>query len=215
MDVSQFESADGTLVSLADGISGAARQFDGATQSVRQFQSELKSTLSFGAEFNRSLSLGVDQLTRGMSNAFEGFLRTGKLSFADLKNVAIDALDSIYDRAISSGLDQIFGGLSGGIGDALGGIFSGGPILSFAPRATGGPVSAGRPFLVGEAGPEIFVPGQFGSVVRPQAAAGASPINVTINMAGNGGGSGSAMRQSASQIAAQVSRAVSRAQRNG
>jgi len=34
-----------------------------------------------------------------------------------------------------------------------------------APRAIGGPVTAGDPYLVGENGPELFVPGQSGSIV--------------------------------------------------
>jgi hypothetical protein len=35
----------------------------------------------------------------------------------------------------------------------------------YGHRASGGPVSAGRPYLVGEAGPELMVPGQSGTVV--------------------------------------------------
>ena len=34
--------------------------------------------------------------------------------------------------------------------------------------AGGGPVSAGRPYMVGEAGPELFVPNRSGSVVANQ-----------------------------------------------
>jgi hypothetical protein len=51
------------------------------------------------------------------------------------------------------------------------------------PRASGGPVSAGNPYLVGERGPELFVPGSSGSIV-PNGGLGGNivnigPINVT------------------------------------
>jgi phage-related minor tail protein len=174
-------------------------------------QTQLQSLSKAGTSMTQSMSYGVEQLTRGMSNAFERFLRTGKLSFEDLKAVAVNALDAIYERAITAGLNSIFSSGSGGI---LGPILSAGGFASIAPRAMGGPVAPGSAFLVGEAGPEVFIPNQNGTVLRPgQASPGA--VHITVNMAGQAGNSPAAMRQSASQIASQVSRAVRRAQRNG
>jgi phage-related minor tail protein len=51
----------------------------------------------------------------------------------------------------------------------------------FQRRATGGPVSALTPYLVGERGPELFVPGASGSII-PNHALGGGTVNVTINM---------------------------------
>lgn len=65
--------------------------------------------------------------------------------------------------------------------------------LGLSPRAGGGPVKAGQPYLVGEDGPELVVPGQDGTVIPagPTAAAlgggqGGTPVggvnyHVTIN----------------------------------
>lgn len=210
-----FDGAADDVARVEAGLVSVDMRLQDISAQARNAQTQLQSLGKVGDTFTQSLGVGVDQLTRGMSNAFERFLRTGKLSFADLKSVAINALDAIYDRAINAGLNSIFGGAGGAnSGGLLGTILSGGPILSFAPRAMGGPVAAGRPFLVGEAGPEIFIPGQGGNVVRPHTAS-APAINVTINMGGQQGQSSAAMRQSANQIAAQVSRAVARAQRNG
>lgn len=44
-------------------------------------------------------------------------------------------------------------------------------------RAEGGPVSAGNPYIVGEKGPEVFVPGSSGSIL---ASGGGASYNVTI-----------------------------------
>jgi len=198
----------------------ARLNFDSATRSVQNFRAEvskagdgLKDIGRGGDDMSRALSGSMNVLSREMSNAFERFARTGKFSFQDLKSVAISVLDSIFERAVSAGLNSLFGGSSGG-GGFLGSLFGSFGGFSFAPRATGGPVDAGRAFLVGEAGPEIFVPGQSGQVMRPQAPS-ASPIHITVNMQGSAGASPSALRQSASQVVSQVSRAVTRAQRNG
>lgn len=48
-------------------------------------------------------------------------------------------------------------------------------------RAAGGPVTAGRPYWVGEAGPELFVPTVGGRVH----ANGAAPVQVTVNVYGS------------------------------
>lgn len=194
----------------ADLLTVQAHLQDLGTQALKT-QMQLQSLSKAGTGMTQSMALGVDQLTKGMSNAFERFLKTGKLSFEDLKSVAINALDAIYQRAISAGLNSIFSGGSGGV---LGPILSLGGFASLAPRATGGPVGAGRPFLVGEAGPEIFIPSHNGSVVRPGQRAPHS-VAITINMTDASSRSPAAIRQSASQIASQVSRAVRRAQRNG
>ena len=58
------------------------------------------------------------------------------------------------------------------------------PGLRIPARAFGGPVSAGQPFLVGERGPELFVPPRTGRVVSNNqlAAAGAGGSSVTNNI---------------------------------
>jgi hypothetical protein len=58
-------------------------------------------------------------------------------------------------------------------------------------RAAGGPVSAGKPYLVGEEGPELMVPGSSGTVIpnskltagSTAAATGGNTYNVTLNVA--------------------------------
>jgi phage-related minor tail protein len=54
---------------------------------------------------------------------------------------------------------------------------------SLAGRAAGGPVSAGRPYLVGEAGAEIMVPRSSGYVI-PNHALGGGGVTVVVNSYG-------------------------------
>ena len=48
-------------------------------------------------------------------------------------------------------------------------------------RASGGPVSGGSPYIVGERGPELFVPNMSGSIVPNNALGGGGGVTVNIN----------------------------------
>ena len=64
-----------------------------------------------------------------------------------------------------------------GISGAIDNIFGGG-------RATGGPVSGGTTYLVGEKGPELFTPGSSGNIIpnnRLGGGGGGGTINITVN----------------------------------
>jgi hypothetical protein len=61
-----------------------------------------------------------------------------------------------------------------------GASFSGGGMVNIPGLATGGPASAGRPYLVGERGPELFVPGSNGNVV-PNNAMGGNSYTINVN----------------------------------
>ena len=56
---------------------------------------------------------------------------------------------------------------------------TGGGMVNIAPRAMGGPASSGRPYLVGEKGPELFVPGSNGNVI-PNNAMGGNTYAITV-----------------------------------
>jgi len=55
---------------------------------------------------------------------------------------------------------------------------------STSKRASGGPVSGGGTYLVGEKGPELFTPGGAGSIT-PNNRLGGGTTNITINVQGN------------------------------
>ena len=76
------------------------------------------------------------------------------------------------------GQDRLWGG--GGGGAVVDGIYIG-PEVKF--RAKGGPVGAGSPYMVGELGPELFVPRSAGTIVPNDAMARAGGTNnYTINV---------------------------------
>ena len=78
----------------------------------------------------------------------------------------------------------------GGGGGNKGGGFSGDAIAQFNAsaaqyRANGGPVSAGSPYVVGEKGPELFVPGKSGTII-PNNKMGMGDANIVVNVDASG-----------------------------
>lgn len=150
-------------------------------------------------------------LERGLLSA----IRRGSLGFDDLRRIALAALDDIAAQAVRS-LFAPGGGGGGGSGSSggLGGLLNlnglVGSILGLPGRATGGPVSPGRGYLVGERGPELFVPASAG---RVEPAAGTRPgrdVRVAITIAGPAGASApQSLQRSSRQVASAVRRALS------
>jgi hypothetical protein len=100
------------------------------------------------------------QGARNMQSQFADFLFD---PFKDgLKGMLRGFIDTIRRMVAEAAAAQIFGALfpasSGGLGGVLGGFFGG-------ARANGGPVAGGTPYLVGERGPELFVPNSSGMIV--------------------------------------------------
>lgn len=176
---------------------------DGFRRDIETMRGALDTSLVGG--FERAGTV----LERGLMNA----IRSGNLGFDDLKRVAINTLNEIAAQAMQSGLDAIFGALrlpggSGGAGNMFGSLI--GAVFGAPGRATGGPVSPGRPYMVGERGPELFVPTSAGRVETgmPGQRDGRA-VRVAINIAAPRGTDGPvALRRSQRQIASYVRRAL-------
>ena len=78
----------------------------------------------------------------------------------------------------------------------------------FGARAAGGPVNVGGAYLVGERGPELFVPRQGGDIVAAQAGA------VSVHFHLGAGADAGAISRHQGQIAAAIARAVAYGRRN-
>jgi lambda family phage tail tape measure protein len=104
----------------------------------------------------------MQNFTKGIEDVFVKFVQTGKLSFKDLANSMIADFARIQAQKALTGL---FGG-----GDILGSI---GKIFGFA---NGGMPPVGVPSLVGERGPELFVPQSAGRIIPNNALGGGQSV---------------------------------------
>lgn len=110
-------------------------------------------------------------------------LRNKSLTAADAVRNLTNTLITAFEQSLLLGTGPLAGLMgtaaaagSGATGGLLGLLFGG-------ARAEGGPVSSGVPYLVGERGPELFVPGQSGTIVPNEVVQnrGGGGITVVIN----------------------------------
>jgi hypothetical protein len=169
--------------------------------------------------FTEAMALTVpvtDSLFDSLVSVVEG-TKTAEEAFADfLRSIAsllMDAAKQMIATYIAIGIARMFAGMSTPSKGSTGvpGLEpnsyygTGGRYGSFVPpnlsgRALGGAVGAGRPYMVGERGPELFVPGAQGNIVPNNAMGGA---NVTVNV----DASGSSVEGNADQ-ASQLGKAI-------
>ena len=105
-----------------------------------------------------------------IASGFEDAIFSGQKLSTVLKQLGLDLVRLVFQNVVTAPLAK-------GIGEFIAGV-----------RAEGGPVNSGRSYLVGERGPELFVPGSSGSIVpndamRSGGGGGGPSVNITYNIA--------------------------------
>ena len=149
----------------------------GKTKSGKQLTPEEKALYySLGADasaaFASGFQSGFSAIGEGIGNILSGKKFGSGLTEAlgGLLNALGQAL--IKFGIVKEGLDKLFGpggiAIPGAVAIGLGAlaIAAGTAIKNFGGfRAMGGPVSAGRSYIVGERGPEVFMPSSSGNII--------------------------------------------------
>jgi len=100
-----------------------------------------KNTTGFGKEFEKNKAKKIDELEKQLSN------QDASISIAETQGVKIQGKN----------LQELFN-----IYSMTGAL----PTTSIQARQMGGPVTAGKPYLVGERGPELYVPNFDGKIIN-------------------------------------------------
>ena len=129
-----------------------------------------------------------DSVFGNLTSAIDNFVKTGKLSMKDLARSIIQDLIAIQMKAA---LLRFLGGAFGNLGAASTyGTIPGSQQTNmlaaqdagFGRRASGGSVTNNTPYLVGERGPEVFVPSGSGTIIpNSQMGSMGGQTNVTNN----------------------------------
>jgi phage-related minor tail protein len=152
------------------------------------------------------LANAAERAGRAIEAALVRAVTTGKLGFDDLKRIVLSAMEDIAAAAIRAGIAAALGGGGkGGGGGGIAGLLAG--LLGSPGRALGGPVAPGRSYLVGERGPEVFVPTSSGRV-ETGLPGGARDIRISISVNAPEGAEPRALAQSGRQVARAVKRAL-------
>lgn len=170
---------------LWDGMTAAMKlAWQGFSDAVKLIWDGLKLAFEFAMSAIKGI---IDKYVTPITDAWNNIWSALKAAFTkkwdEVKKPVQEAFDWL--KAKFDAISGFLGGIGNAIKSGVGSITkSGSDIL--AGRATGGPVTAGTPYLVGERGPELFLPTASGSIVpnHSLAFAGIGGVNVTINVAG-------------------------------
>ena len=118
----------------------------------------------------------------GLANTIENSIMRmtqGLMSFKDVvksifRQVASEMIRYNIAKPLASSLSQI-------VANTFGGAITGTSGINVPPRANGGNVNAGQPYMVGERGAELFVPKSSGDIVPNNQIGGNTVINVTYS----------------------------------
>ena len=173
---------------MADGALAIANAQDAVTASFNKQQSAVFGVSEAFRKYSESAKNTGAQIENVMSRAFQGmedalvnFVMTGKLNFKDLANSIIaDIARIIIKQELSNALG--IGG-SGGSSSFIAAAFK--SIFGFAG---GGSPPVGRASIVGESGPELFIPQSAGTIIPNSAFGGGNSMVVNIVEAPGQGG---------------------------
>jgi hypothetical protein len=165
-NIRRTNEAVGSVKSIADQVGlDAAKQF--ATAGIQMAVSMIEALL----EVIGSKGKGRKALLSMMDDLAAAMNRTSYINVVTTSSGQGGVSPGVTPTMSPVEASNLADFLAGGIGSPEGGFFPG--------FANGGPVMGGRPIIVGEKGPELFVPGSNGNVV-PNNAMGGNTYQITV-----------------------------------
>jgi hypothetical protein len=156
-------------------------------------------------ELEGPLAAGAGRAGRMIDSALAKAIASGKAGFDDLKRIALSAMAEIAQASLRALFKAPGGGsLGGGLLGSISGVVA--SLLGSPGRATGGPVSAGRGYVVGERGPELFVPSSGGRIEHVSAAP--RDVRVAIAIQAPAPSDPQVLKQSSRQVARAIRSAL-------
>ena len=191
IDLPSFNALINVLTEAGLAIDGFTSSTDALVQKTQgelpsafdTFMSNLQRTRELAGDLTPQLEKLGDQAITGLGKSFTDAI-TGAQKFSDaIKNMAKSVIDSLIQMLIQKYIvDAAFGFISGALG---GGTTpaptGGGGGLGLPAFANGGVATGGRPAIVGEKGPELFIPSTTGRVV-PNDQLGGGGVTVVQNI---------------------------------
>lgn len=208
LDINQQEDA---LQKMEDGYGRVGKASDELKAKLKTLKEEFSSTSDvIKSSFSKSIADAIngtdtfastfDKIRKSLEDFAIKTAVTNPISdflfgeSKDKNSARLDSIQNISDILPAKGSGGLLGELTNGIADL------------FGARAFGGPVGAGTPYLVGERGPELFVP-QTSGRINPDVG---GALNIVMNITAQDAAS---FQASQTQIAASMMDAARRAQR--
>lgn len=137
---------------------------DGKKQNEKDTTEELKKQLELTKYLNEGFKRVGETISHSLKDGIKGLIKGTQTLGEMLSNIAMKVSDMLLDIAIS-------------------GIFK---KWGFPGFASGGIPPVGKPAIVGEEGPELFVPRQAGRIIPNDKLGGGGSVNVSVHVDASG-----------------------------
>jgi Mor family transcriptional regulator len=149
----------------------------------------------------------ADSIANSFGDAFMSMVDGTKSAKDAFRSMAADIIRELYRVLV---VQRMVNSISGALGP---GGSSGGFLSSlFGGRESGGSMMAGRPYIVGERGPELVIPGRSSTVTNAdltrKSMGGSDAVNVVNNINVTGGTDPAAIRQEVAKLMPQITNAT-------
>ena len=176
----EFEKNEETTAKIAE---DQIKSLVSTLPDIAKVSAEMDGILARNEEINQSF----ENIGNAVANSFKGML-TGAMSFKDaMKGIISSVIDELFRLFV---VQQIVGIVAGAFGGATGTPGRGfGSSVNLAGRAYGGSVTGKTPYMVGERGPELFVPSGNGTIIpnsnMRSGGGGGSSFNISVDARGS------------------------------
>jgi len=178
-----IEGEDGTGKTVA-AIDAITQAWSGAQEALKKFNAT-----------NEDVRTKMEAFTTETLASFSDALANAVMGTGNLKDAFKAMIANMIKQLIQFFIiDKLTGGIAGALlrlGDAGGsrsplGLTTGDGSNVRGYAAIGGPVQSGSPYMVGERGPEMFVPNQSGSIIPNKSMGGGITVVNNVDARGSG-----------------------------
>jgi biotin operon repressor len=169
------------------GVEVDREKFTQNEKRLNQLQKERKLAEETAASFEKM----ANTIKTDIGNGIKGLIKGTQTLNEALSNILNKMADAFLNMAI-------FGNFAGTFTEGKG-------LLGAIFKANGGPVKGGKPYIVGEKGPELFTPGVSGNITPNHALGGSTNVVVNVDASGS---SVQGDDQSANQLGELIAAAV-------
>lgn len=191
----EIDTINGRIKEIDTALSEPSDAMNKLTQAFRNGATEVS---IFGVKTEEAASGGSKALEemkdrmKSVADTIQSSLTSGFMSIIDGTKKAKDAfrdmarsiIAKLYEVLVVQRIVGQFDAATGK-GTGLTGLLMGGIQALAGAKATGGPVTAGKAYMVGEKGPEIMVPGRNGNIIpNHKVGGGGQPVQIVYQFQG-------------------------------
>jgi hypothetical protein len=165
----EFQQNDESLAKIAE---DQINSLLSTVPEMAKMSDEMEAIISRNEELNNSF----DAIGNSVSESFKGML-TGAMSFKDaMKGIIGAVIEELWKLFV---VQQIVGVVKSAMGSVFG-------VPTLPGKAIGGSVGKNKPYMVGEQGPELFIPGGSGTIIpnRNLSSSGGGNFNISVDARG-------------------------------